>query len=188
MEDSLIVDLFLERNESAITETSKKYGKRLQTLAYGILKDSFGAEECENDAYLAAWNTIPPQEPRTYLFAYLARITRNAALDRCKSQSRQKRRGALVELSREMEECLPSGEDVQGELDMKLLGSAISRFLYGQSQEKRNVFIRRYWMFSPTSAIARDMGIGESKVKMILSRTRKKLSKFLETEGYHYGR
>jgi len=180
----LIVDLFLERNESAITEISKKYGKRLQTLAYGILKDSFGAEECENDAYLAAWNTIPPQEPRTYLFAYLARITRNAALDRCKSQSRQKRRGALVELSREMEECLPSGEDVQGELDMKLLGSAISRFLYGQSQEKRNVFIRRYWYMDSVADLSRRFGISQSKVKSCLFRMRNELREFLITEGF----
>ena len=180
----MIVDLFLERNETALDETQRKYGKRLQTLAYGILKDTFLAEECENDAYLAAWNTIPPQEPRTYLFAYLARITRNAALDRCKSQSRQKRRGALVELSREMEECLPSGEDVQGELDMKLLGSAISRFLYGQSQEKRNVFIRRYWYMDSVADLSRRFGISQSKVKSCLFRMRNELREFLITEGF----
>jgi len=89
-----------------------------------------------------------------------------------------------VELSREMEECLPSGEDVQGELDMKLLGSAISRFLYGQSQEKRNVFIRRYWYMDSVADLSRRFGISQSKVKSCLFRMRNELREFLITEGF----
>ena len=108
MEDGQIVDLFLSRNEAAIQCSSEKYGLRLRALALHIVGETQTAEECENDAYLAAWNAIPPHEPRDYLYAFLARTVRNIALNRCRSQSRLKRDAFVAELSREMEECIPA--------------------------------------------------------------------------------
>ena len=91
MEDAKIVELYLKREEEAIRQTSDKYGKRLRSLAYGIVGEQQTAEECENDTYFIAWNSIPPQEPRDYLYAFLARITRHISLNCCRNRSRLKR-------------------------------------------------------------------------------------------------
>ena len=106
MDDSRIVDLYLSRDESAISQTSEKYGSRLRNVAYGIVEDLHTAEECENDTYMEAWNSIPPHEPRSYLFAFLARITRHIALDFCSgagisSGNTLIRRGMIYERARD---------------------------------------------------------------------------------------
>ena len=129
MEDGQIVDLFLSRNEAAIQCSSEKYGLRLRALALHIVGETQTAEECENDAYLAAWNAIPPHEPRDYLYAFLARTVRNIALNRCRSQSRLKRDAFVAELSREMEECIPAPDDLESRLDALALQEALNSFL-----------------------------------------------------------
>lgn len=184
MDDGQIVELFLNRDENAIRHVSEKYGSSLRKLAVNICGDGYIAEECENDAYLGAWNSIPPHEPRDYLFPYLAAITRAAAIDWCRKASRKKRSASFVELSREMEECLPSPSDTESETDGILLSSDVSDFLRSVSEEKRTVFIRRYWFGDTVSDIARRFSFSEGKVKSILHRVRKELKAYLEKEGY----
>ena len=92
MDDGQIVTLYLQRDEAAIRRTTERYGRRLYALALGITADAQTAEECENDTYLQAWNTIPPHEPRGYLYAFLARITRHISLNRCRDRARLCRR------------------------------------------------------------------------------------------------
>ena len=70
LEDSKIIELFFERSEQAIVELSKKYGNVCSSVSRNILKNELDVEECVNDAYLAAWNTIPPQEPNLLLTYY----------------------------------------------------------------------------------------------------------------------
>ena len=106
MDDNKIVELYLMRDEAAIKQTTAKYGSRLRSLSYGIVKDPQTAEECESDTYMEAWNTIPPHEPRSYLYAYLARITRHISLNCCRDRSRLKRNTFLCELSAELEQCI----------------------------------------------------------------------------------
>ena len=101
MEDHKIVRLFLERDEAAIRFTSEKYGSRLRMLALCITSDMQTSEECENDTYLEAWNRIPPHEPKTYLFAFLARIIRHISIDRCRERTSLKRNGYVIELTQE---------------------------------------------------------------------------------------
>lgn len=184
MEDGMIVDLFLSRSEAAIRETSEKYGSRLRKLAFGILNDGALAEECENDTYMAAWNAIPPHEPRTHLFAFLATLTRRISLDRLRSCSRIKRSAHVVELTAEMEQCLPSAQSVETLMDGRLLGGLISKFLRGQSQQRRQIFLRRYWYMDTVAQIAQSFQISESKVKTTLFRMRNDLRIFLKKEGY----
>ena len=112
MDDEKIVELYLKRNEEAIGRTSEKFGKRLQKLSFGITEDFETAEECENDTYLEAWNRIPPHEPKSYLYAFLARITRHLSINRCRERERLKRKAFLCELSAEMEECIPPPDDM----------------------------------------------------------------------------
>lgn len=183
MEDAHIVRMYLQRDESAIDATAKQYGMRLRNLANGILQDVYMAEECENDTYLAAWNNIPPHEPFTYLFAFLARITRHLALDRCRERSRSKRNVLLVELTQEMEQCLPAPGDVESSVDVRIMGAAISKFLRGISEERRLVFLRRYWYMDSIADIAKRFSLGESAVKTMLFRIRQELKSYLRKEG-----
>lgn len=184
MEDEKIVELYLRRDETAIDRTAEKYGARLRSLAYGIVMDQQTAEECENDTYLSAWNSIPPHAPKYYFYAFLARITRNLSLSRCRENHRLKRSAHMEELSREMEQCIPTPDDLQCRLDEMALKQAINGFLDTLQEQKRNVFIRRYWYLDSIEDISKRYGISISKVKTMLFRSRNALREHLIKEGY----
>ena len=184
MEDREIVALYLRRDEGAIKCTAERYGSRLRALALAITGDSQSAEECENDAYLAAWNSIPPKRPEDYFFPFLARIVRNQALNLCRGRDARKRGARLEELSRELEQCLPGDVSVESELDRRELGRMLNGFLAGLPEDKRRVFLRRYWYMEPVGDIARRFGYSQSKVKSMLARCRTQLRAYLEQEGY----
>ncbi len=183
MEDKQIIELFWMRVETAIAETSNKYGKYCYYIAYNILHNEQDSEECVNDTYLRAWNTIPPQKPNN-LATYLGKITRNVALDKYRYYKREKRgQGQVMFVLEELEECLPAEKDTEQEVSEKILADAINSFLRTLPVEKRKIFMRRYWYFSSVGEIARDFSLSESNVKVILLRTRNKLKDFLEREG-----
>ncbi|MBO4878766.1 MAG: RNA polymerase sigma factor [Clostridia bacterium] len=184
MDDSGIIEKYLARDESAIEATADRYGARLKELAIRMLGDEFAAEECVSDAYLAAWNSIPPNEPREYFFAYLAKTVKRSALDRLRSGRTQKRGAQLTELTREMEECIPLSADTANEAEARELSRLINGFLGGLEKQKRDIFVRRYWLLDSIKEIARDLGWSESRVKTTLFRIRGKLRSFLEAEGY----
>ncbi len=184
MDDSKIVDLYLSRNESAISHTAQKYGSKLRRIANNILNNQQSAEEYENDTYLETWNRIPPHEPRSYLFAFLGKITRHRAIDECRKKSSQKRYPLFCELTQEMQECIPSKKDVVSELEVKELSRIIDAFLETCSEDQRNVFVRRYWFFDTISEICKRYGYSQSKVKVTLFRMREGLRIQLEREGY----
>ena len=184
MEDEKIVELYFERNESAIERTSEKYGKRLRAVSNGIVKDIETAEECENDTYLEAWNIIPPNEPKNYFYAFLARIIRNISLNCCRKKNALKRNAFVCELSAEMEECIPSPDDMDCRIDDMVFAEIINKFLSELDAEKRKIFVRRYWYMDSVTEISEKLLLSESKVKTSLFRTRKKLREFLEKEGY----
>ena len=184
MEDEKIVELYLERNETAIEKTSEKYGKRLRSLSKGIVKDAETAEECENDTYMAAWNSIPPNEPKTYFYSFLARKIRNISLTCCRKKTALKRSAFISELSAEMEECIPSPDDMDCRIDEMVFAEMINKFLSELDEEKRKIFVRRYWYIDSIAEISEKFLVSESKVKTVLFRTRNKLREFLEKEGY----
>lgn len=184
MDDREIVGLFLARDEKAIEASSEKFGKSLRAIAFGITKDEQSAEECENDTYYEAWKSIPPHEPKSYLFAFLARITRNFALNLCRRNKRLCRSAFICELTSEMEQCIPGADDIACRIDEIAFGEAINGFLEKIGAEKRNIFIRRYWYLDSVSEIAKRFSLSESKVKTTLFRCRKKLREYLEKEGY----
>lgn len=184
MEDSQIVDLYLQRDETALDHTAEKYGQRLRRISHGIVDDEQTAEECENDTYLQTWNLIPPHEPRTYLFAFLSRIVRNLSIDRCRSRERLKRGAVITALSAELECCIPAPDDTACRVEAQELADAISAFLKAQPQTRRNVFLRRYWFAESVENIAKRYHMSQSKVKSMLFRTRNALRDYLQKEGY----
>ena len=184
MEDREIVALYWERDERAIGETQKKYGALCHRIAYNILQNRQDAEECENDTYLEAWNSIPPQRPRV-LSSFLAVIARRRSLDLWRRNHAQKRGGFSRNLSfDELEGCIPSGRSIAEEASSEALAHALSDFLRTLGEEERGVFMRRYWYCDSVKEIARRMDCGQSKIKMMLKRMRERLSAYLEQEGY----
>ena len=184
MEDNEIIELFWQRSQQAIAEADGKYGGRLQSLSMNILHDREDAEECVNDTYHATWNTLPPQRPN-YFFAYLAKLARNFSFGKYDYYHAQKRNVTVVELSDEIENCIPSPNDLEQKMDSREIGRIISEFLYTQSPEMRMVFVRRYWYMESIKDISLAFHSSESKVKSILFRMRNRLREHLEKEGVH---
>lgn len=183
-DDSGIVELFLERNEQALVFAARKYGVSLRKIALAVLGDESDAQECENDAYLKAWNSIPPNEPRTWLLPYLSKLVRETAIDRLRKEQAKKRAAQFTELTQEIESSLPSLNDVETEVDGALLSAAISAFLRQQPLQKRNIFLRRYWYMDSVAEIAKRYSVSEGKVKTVLFRLRGDLKDHLKREGY----
>ena len=183
MDDERIVGLFWQRDEAAIAETKNKYEKYCFSIAYRILNDHEDAKECVNDVFLGAWNSIPPHRPEV-LSTFLGKITRRIALKKVRSQSAAKRGGGEACVSfEELEECIPSGMAVDERLEEAELVRIIDSFLEGLTVTERRVFLRRYWFFDSIGEISKRYGFGNSRVKMILKRTRDKLRVRLKEEG-----
>ena len=184
MTEEEIIDLYWQRNETAIRETETKYDRYLTKIAYNILSDLEDSRESVNDTYLAAWNSMPPHRPGV-LSTYLGKIVRQTAIDRYRSQHRQKRNGGEYALSlSELQECISDGDKTAEEADAKLLGESISRFLKTQKKEARTVFVQRYYFSDPIRAIAQRHGISEAKATSLLHRTRLALREHLQMEGF----
>ncbi|MBQ7862838.1 MAG: sigma-70 family RNA polymerase sigma factor [Lachnospiraceae bacterium] len=183
MEDNTIIQLFFERSETAITETAAKYGKLCHTIAYNILYNEEDSEECVNDTYMKAWEVIPPQIPEK-LAAFLGKITRNLAISKYRHNSSLKRGGGQVAYAlEELAECIPDKNTTEQAISDKLFVEQLNGFLEKLPVEKRKVFMQRYWYLRPISEIAEEFSMSESKVKMILHRTRNSLKEVLEKEG-----
>lgn len=183
MEDSKIIELFFARSEQAIIELSKKYGTLCQKIANNILNNTFDAEEVVSDAYLGAWNTIPPQKPNP-LLSYVSKIVRNIAIAKYHSNIAIKRNSFYDMALDELEECLASSSSVEDELTAKELTLALNCFLDTLDQEKRVMFVRRYWYSDSITEIAERFHISNNYVSVCLSRIRGELKRYLEKEGY----
>ena len=180
MEDDKIIDLYWRRSDRAIPETDRKYGKYCNSIAYGILHSATDSEECINDAYFSVWRAIPPERPKS-LKGYLAKVTRNIALNRYDYGKAQKRTTEQRIINDEFFECLPSDDsEIENEL---ILREAINGFLGSLDRFNRVIFLRRYWYSCSIKEIAALMGISESSVKVSLHRTRNSFRKHLEKEG-----
>ncbi len=181
MQDFEIVELYFARDERAIAETERKYGKLCHKLANRIIGDEQDAEECVNDTYLGLWQAIPPQKPNS-LCAFAAKIVRNLAISRLKYRNAAKRNAGVILSLSELDEVIPDTAGFE-DIDDGAIGRWISEFLYEQTQEVRNIFIRKYWCFDSVAELSGRFGYSEEKIKSILFRTRKKLREHLTRKG-----
>ena len=185
MTDEKIVELYWNREESAIAKTQEKYSHYLTKIAYNILNDMDDSLECVNDTYFHAWKSIPPHKPEI-LSTYLAKLTRRIAIDIVRKRSRQKRIPTEYTFSlSELEECISDRNRTDTHLEMEQLGRAINEYLKTVSTEARNLFIGRYFFLDSLKDIARYCGMSETKAKSMLYRTRCGLKAYLEKEGYY---
>lgn len=184
MQDHQIVELYWQRDETAIRETDVKYGDYLLHIAQNILFDQEDSRESVNDTYLKAWNSMPPHRPDV-LRAFLGKITRQLSIDRYRTRTRDKRGGSEYALSlSELEECV-SGSDVTGRaVDQLVLAEAVEHWLRRQRPDTRQIFLERYYYGDSTAEIAMRHSFTSSKVKSILHRARLSLREQLEQEGF----
>ena len=182
MDDEKIIELYWQRDEDAITETASKYGKLCRFITGNILASDRDCEEVVNDTYLAAWNAIPRQRPNRFS-VFLSRIARNLALKRYDHDAAAKRNPKAVCSLEELGDCVSGRENVENEVENRRVEDLISSFLWEQPEDRRHVFVLRYWYFEPISAISRRTGFSESKVKSMRFQLRKSLREFLESEG-----
>lgn len=178
MEDEKIIELFFNRSEQAIEEVDKKYGKTCHNISYNILHNTLDAEECVNDAYLGAWNTIPPARPNP-LLTYICKIVRNLSLKRYEFNTAIKRNSTYDVAMEELETCLSSPDTIEDEIAVKELTCIIEKFLDTLSVENRVIFLRRYWFSDTYSDIAARMGMTEKNVSVRLARVRHNLRNYL---------
>ena len=185
MEDSGIIALYWAREERALVETERKYGRYCWTISYNILHNREDTEECLNDTYMKAWNAMPPQRP-SILSAFLGKIARNVSLDRYKAGRTDKRGGGqMVVALEELEDCLPGSGSVEQSLADAELARSIDRFLRTLPEKECCVFLRRYWYVDSMLEIANRYHMAEGTVKSMLFRTRRKLKAYLEEEGVY---
>lgn len=183
LEDSKIIELFFMRVEQAIVELSAKYGMVCNRIARNILKNDLDAEECVNDTFLAAWNSIPPQNPAP-LQTYIFRIVRNIAIAKYHTNTSEKRNSYYDVALEELENCLVASVTVEQEISANELSQKIDSFLDTLDKENRIMFVRRYWYADSISDIAKMFQTSNNNVSVRLSRTREKLKKYLKKEGF----
>lgn len=184
MNDNHIVDLYWIRDADAIKESCEKYGGFCFSIANNILHNKEDSEECVNDTWLKAWNSIPPIRPQC-LRMFLARITRNLSFDCYRTKSAKKRGlGEFDLVLDELSECVSSDSDVASEYEYKELCLFIQRFVNNLSDKDKTVFLRRYFFADSVADISAMLGLSENNIMVNLCRTRKKLKQYLQKEGF----
>lgn len=181
MDDANIIDLYWARNQDAIAETDRSYGRRLHALSQRIVLNHEDAQECVSDTYLKTWQTLPPQRPNCF-YAYLAKICRHFSLGRLDWKNAARRKAEIVTLTQEMEQCIPDGSR-DAEPERKEIVRVLNAFLGGLSEENRLLFLRRYWCCESVAELAARYGLRENAVYTRLHRLRKQLGAYLAKEG-----
>lgn len=182
MEDFQIIVLYFGRDEDAIRQTDGKYGGLLKGIAYNILSSHEDSEECVNDTYQRAWDSMPPKKPDS-LRAYLGRITRNLSINRWHENHTGKRGGGAYVLLSELSDCVPSSRTVDREIEGSMLTDLIAGWLSKISDEDRVLFVRRYWYGDSLELLAQERGTTANRLSGRLFRMRGKLRDVLTREG-----
>ena len=183
MTDKQMIEMLFGRDESVLSDIEKKYGDQCRSVALRILKNQSDADECLNDIWFAVWKRIPPERPKN-LCAYLCGITRNLAVEKLRASTAEKRGGGETPLIvEELGECLAGSQSAEDEAVSNELKNALDRFYKTLSNKERNIFFSRYFYFHSLPDIADAFHTTDNYVKTVLTRTRKKLKKFLDKEG-----
>ena len=182
--DDAILEMYFQRNESAIKATAEKYEHYLMKISYNILGDMEDCKENVNDTYFKTWNSIPPQRPAV-LSAFLGKINREGAIDIYRRKKSKKRCNSEYDLCiHELDEELDSKTSVEEIVEAGMMGRLVNTFLAKLSKDKRILFVGRYYYMDSIEDIAAYTGLSKSNVKVSLHRLRNDLKKYLQEEGF----
>ena len=185
MQDSDIIELYWQRNEAALTETDRKYGKYLLTIANNIVRNEQDSEECLNDTYLGTWNSIPPQRPNLFL-VFLSKIMRNIAIDKYRKNTASRRTpSSLMQSLDELDESIAYSPSVEEEYAIDMLSRLLNEWLGNLSESERFLFVCRYYYADPISEIAKMLGVSERTIFRQLGALKTSLKEHLEKGGYN---
>ena len=186
LSDEKIIEMFWDRDERAISETDRKYGKYLYAIAYNIVHDHPDCEECLNDTYLGTWNKIPPARPTAFQ-SFLSKIMRNIAIDRFRKNTAQKRVPSEMTVSLgELDECMAYQSDMEEDRMVRELAVMLNDFLAGLPKRRQFVFVCRYYYADSVAKIAEMLGLSEKTIRRDISQMKADLKAFLEKGGYFY--
>lgn len=184
MDDRKIIELYFARDELGLKKTDEIYGKYCRSIAKNILSSDEDADEVWSDTLLRAWNSIPPENPKS-LKVYLGTLARNISFDRYRKMTAEKRGGCEVALClEEAEEFLTDTKSISDEYEKREFANLLNLFLKSLPERECDIFVRRYFYCDSTADIGKRFALREANVLVILSRTRKKLKKALEKGGY----
>ena len=184
MEDKQIIELYFNRSEQAIEETSSKYGKLTRSVSYRIVRNEEDSDECVSDTYMALWNTIPPENPDPFA-AYICRLARNISVKKLRYNTADKRNSFYDVSIGELEEVLTANSDVQKEIEAKELQASINSFLKTLKKTDRVIFVKRFWFNMTLEEISEDTGYSKNYINVHLHRTKERLKAHLTKEGYY---
>jgi len=184
VEDEKIIELLFKHDENGLKELTKKYDLLIKKIAYGILNNNSDTEECVNDTYLKVWSTIPPYKP-DYLKPFLCKIIRQLSIDRYRFNHRGKRNKKQNISLNDLDYEISDNKNVDDEFNSKLLMEYINNFISDLDVVSQTLFIRKYFLFEETKTLSKRFNLSENYIDVKLFRIRKKLKKYLESEGYN---
>jgi RNA polymerase sigma-70 factor (ECF subfamily) len=184
MEDKQIIELYFNRSEQAIEETSSKYGKLTRSVSYRIVRNEEDSDECVSDTYMALWNTIPPENPDPFA-AYICRLARNISVKKLRYNTADKRNSFYDVSIGELEEVLTANSDVLKEIEAEELQASINSFLKTLKKTDRVIFVKRFWFNMTLEEISEDTGYSKNYINVHLHRTKERLKAHLTKEGYY---
>ena len=183
MDDRQIIELFFNRDEAALSETQEKYGKYCLKIAGNILEDVEDSKECVNDTWVTAWNRIPPLKPVS-LKAFLGKVVRDISLSKFREKHAEKRNVAMTVMLDELEECIPSGINIEDQAEKRELIGLVNDYLESIKTEDRALFVRRYYFGESVKSLSEEYGCSENRMTQRLLKIRRKLKVFVEKGGY----
>ena len=186
LDDEKIIDLYWQRNERAISETANKYETFLFTIAYNIVHDRLDCEECVNDTYLGTWNRIPPARPNIFQL-FLAKLTRNIAIDRYRQRTAKKKIPSELTTSlHELDSCLSDSRTPDQEYEIKEIAKILNDYLREIDDKQEFEFFCRYYYSDSVVNIAKMLGVSRNTVFRDLAKMREELKERLRKEGYYH--
>ena len=184
-DDITIIQMFWDRDEKAIAATKEKYGHYCLSIAESILGNSEDAEECVNDAFLKTWDSIPPNKP-SVLSAYIGKIVRNLSFNLYKRNNREKRgAGSIEPVLNELSDMIAGPNSTEDDFDGKIMSEAVNSFLSNLTEDKRKIFVCRYWYADSVKDISKRFGMTENSISVILNRLRIQLRNYLSERGIY---
>lgn len=182
MEDAVILKKLSSRDQSGLSELKAKHGRLIKTVCRSILKSPQDVEEAENDVLLAAWESIPRDNPEN-LTAYICKLARRISINKLRYNTAAVRNSDLLT---ELDECLPSGYSTEDAAENAELSEALNSWLRQQSVKQQRLFVLRYFYMQTTKEAAKACSMSQTAVTTALARLRASLKQYLIERGMFY--